>query len=69
MGSDGSAPCLNVVFVFDAVSGKKRPWSWDLYLAEEVAIAAPLRLFTEVPSQVPHSSHHTADKQRQKKTR
>ncbi|XP_031440079.1 lethal(3)malignant brain tumor-like protein 4 [Clupea harengus] len=35
------------------VSGKKRPWSWDLYLAEEVAIAAPLRLFTENQS-FPH---------------
>ncbi|XP_062377047.1 lethal(3)malignant brain tumor-like protein 4 [Sardina pilchardus] len=35
------------------VSGKKRPWSWEQYLGEEVAIAAPLRLFTEYQS-FPH---------------
>lgn len=29
------------------VSSKKKPWSWDQYLEDERAIAAPLHLFTE----------------------
>ncbi|GAA6076704.1 lethal(3)malignant brain tumor-like protein 4 isoform X2, partial [Tachysurus ichikawai] len=29
------------------VNSKKRPWSWDQYLDEEGAIAAPPGLFTE----------------------
>ncbi|XP_067290860.1 lethal(3)malignant brain tumor-like protein 4 isoform X2 [Pseudorasbora parva] len=29
------------------VSGKKKPWSWDQYLEDERAEAAPLQLFTE----------------------
>lgn len=47
---------------FGAVSGKKRPWSWEQYLGEEVAVAAPLRLFTEVLSGVPHSLCTTQQK-------
>ncbi|XP_063062817.1 lethal(3)malignant brain tumor-like protein 4 [Engraulis encrasicolus] len=35
------------------VSGKRRPWSWEQYLGEVMAIAAPLRLFTEYQS-FPH---------------
>ncbi|XP_028821874.1 lethal(3)malignant brain tumor-like protein 4 isoform X2 [Denticeps clupeoides] len=35
------------------VTVKKRPWSWDQYLDEEMAVAAPLRLFTEQQS-FPH---------------
>ncbi|KAJ8374969.1 hypothetical protein SKAU_G00055490, partial [Synaphobranchus kaupii] len=29
------------------VNSKKKPWSWDQYLEDEKAIAAPARLFTE----------------------
>ncbi|KAG9356029.1 hypothetical protein JZ751_000873 [Albula glossodonta] len=29
---------------------KKRPWSWDQYLDEEKAVAAPLRAFSELQS-------------------
>ncbi|KAA0705117.1 Lethal(3)malignant brain tumor-like protein 3 [Triplophysa tibetana] len=29
------------------VSGRKKPWSWDQYLEEERAVAAPLQLFNE----------------------
>ncbi|XP_048021590.1 LOW QUALITY PROTEIN: lethal(3)malignant brain tumor-like protein 4 [Megalobrama amblycephala] len=33
--------------VTSQVSGKKKPWSWDQYLEDERAEAAPLQLFTE----------------------
>ncbi|XP_048872287.1 lethal(3)malignant brain tumor-like protein 4 isoform X3 [Brienomyrus brachyistius] len=29
------------------INSKKRPWSWDRYLDEEGAVAAPVRVFTE----------------------
>ncbi|KAG9347797.1 hypothetical protein JZ751_003812, partial [Albula glossodonta] len=32
------------------VNSKKKPWSWDQYLDEERAIAAPMRAFTEYQS-------------------
>ncbi|KAL4616877.1 lethal(3)malignant brain tumor-like protein 4 isoform X2 [Arapaima gigas] len=38
------------------VNSKKRPWTWDNYLEEEKAIAAPVRLFTEQQS-FPHNKN------------
>ncbi|XP_042607656.1 lethal(3)malignant brain tumor-like protein 4 isoform X2 [Cyprinus carpio] len=37
----------NKVSTSQAVSGKKKPWSWDQYLEDDGAQAAPLQLFTE----------------------
>ncbi len=46
-----------VVRVFPAaVSGKKKPWSWDQYLEDERSQAAPLQLFTEVHTTDPGSA-------------
>ena len=32
-----------------APPNKKRAWSWPAYLEEEKAVAAPVKLFKEVP--------------------
>ncbi len=42
-----------------AVSGKKKPWSWDQYLEDERSQAAPLQLFTEVHTTDPGSAYCT----------
>ncbi|XP_030623351.1 lethal(3)malignant brain tumor-like protein 4 [Chanos chanos] len=44
------AKMKNKVSTSQAVNNKKKPWSWDHYLDEERAMAAPLRLFTEYQS-------------------
>uniref|UniRef100_A0A673LU64 L3MBTL histone methyl-lysine binding protein 4 n=1 Tax=Sinocyclocheilus rhinocerous TaxID=307959 RepID=A0A673LU64_9TELE len=43
--TDRNGWCLRVFSA--AVSGKKKPWSWDQYLEDERSQAAPLQLFTE----------------------
>ncbi|XP_077074621.1 lethal(3)malignant brain tumor-like protein 4 isoform X1 [Siphateles boraxobius] len=44
---DDAAKMKNKVSTSQAVSGKKKPWSWDQYLEDERAEAAPQELFTE----------------------
>lgn len=44
---DDATKMKNKVSTSQAVSGKKKPWSWDQYLEDERAEAAPQELFTE----------------------
>ncbi|XP_052398154.1 lethal(3)malignant brain tumor-like protein 4 [Carassius gibelio] len=44
---DEATRMKNKVSTSQAVSGKKKPWSWDQYLEDERSQAAPLQLFTE----------------------
>ncbi|XP_043081783.1 lethal(3)malignant brain tumor-like protein 4 isoform X2 [Puntigrus tetrazona] len=42
-----AAKMKNKVSSSQALSGKKKPWSWDQYLEDERSQAAPLEIFTE----------------------